>query len=276
MNNDTLTTYLEEVIAIATHAGKLTLPYYKQKTSIIIEHKQDLSPLTQADIAAHEYIIQSLQDVTPHIPVLSEESADIAFAQRQQWQRYWLVDPLDGTKEFIKGSDEFSVNIALIDQHQSILGVIYAPIFDECYYALKGEGAYKMDNKKNQRIQTHACDLHRAIRIAVSRNHCSEKIKQFAQNFSNVAYIKMGSSLKTCLVAEGKADIYLRLGPTSEWDTAAAQCIIQEAGGSIIDVQGQQLRYNCKPSLLNPWFLATGDNNINWLHYLPKVLNNDM
>ena len=269
MNDKQPSAYLEDIIAIAKQAGELTLPYHKQPTPLMIAHKQDQSPLTQADLAAHQYITQSLQQLTPDLPVLSEEDANIAFEQRRQWQRYWLVDPLDGTKEFINGSDEFSVNIALIDQHEPILGIVYAPIFDICYYALLDQGAYKINRQKKERIQTRPCDLQQTIRIAVSRSHRSEKIKQFAQHFADTEYIKMGSSLKTCLVAEGKADIYPRLGPTSEWDTAAAQCVLHEAGGLIIDVQNQQLRYNCKPSLLNPWFLAVGDETINWLDYLP-------
>jgi 3'(2'), 5'-bisphosphate nucleotidase len=186
---------------------------------------------------------------------------------RLNWSRYWLVDPLDGTKEFIKRNGEFTVNIALIDEGVPCIGVVYAPVLDALYFALRGEGAWKhLKQSQPECIHTRTLDLEK-VKIVASRSHQSDEVKLFASSFDayskNVALISMGSSLKLCLVAEGSADVYPRLGLTSEWDTAAAQCVVEAAGGKVFDCQLQPLRY-AKPDILNPWFIVAGDASVNY------------
>ena len=219
-------------------------------------------------MAAHDTIVDGLGRLTPELPVLSEESAEIPFAERRQWQRYWLVDPLDGTREFIKRNDEFTVNIALVDGHESVLGVIYTPVSGLTYYAARGHGAYRrVGNNAATRIHTRKTrDAH--ITIAGSRSHRGDSLNAFLERIGDYDIISLGSSLKSGLVAEGKADIYPRLGPTSEWDTAAAHCIVDEAGGRITRTDLTPLRYNTKESLLNPEFLAVGDPDYDWRRFL--------
>ncbi|TNF36921.1 MAG: 3'(2'),5'-bisphosphate nucleotidase [Gammaproteobacteria bacterium] len=251
------------VIDIARLAGNKILEIYNR--GFDIEHKEDKTPLTTADLAAHDIILAGLKELTPEIPVLSEESEKIPFSIRQQWQRYWLVDPLDGTREFIKRNDEFSVNIALIENHQSILGVIYAPVMAIDYYAWRQGGAYKKEKgQQPQKIHVRSIDPTQ-LTVAGSRSHGTERQQEYIAKLGDVNLIPMGSSLKSCLVAEGKADIYPRLGPTSEWDTAAAQCIVEEAGGELINIEtGLPMRYNTKDNLTNPHFLVYGDASMDW------------
>lgn len=251
------------VIDIARLAGIEILEIYNK--GFEVEQKADKTPLTTADLAAHDIIVSGLKELTPEIPVLSEESEKIPFKIRKQWQRYWLVDPLDGTREFIKRNGEFSVNIALIENHQSILGVIYAPVLAIDYYAWRNGGAFKKEKGKKP-VQIHARKLNKQhIIVAGSRSHGSERQQHYIAQLDNATVIPMGSSLKSCMVAEGKADIYPRLGPTSEWDTAAAQCIVEEAGGYMINANTKQaMRYNLKDSLTNPHFLVYGDNAEDW------------
>lgn len=235
--------------------------------------KEDNSPLTQADLAAHQVIVHALSQLTPDIPILSEESDSIGFEIRSLWQQYWLIDPLDGTREFVKRNGEFTVNIALIDNHLPVLGVVYAPVTGLLYFATQQQGAYKqIKDSKPKKIQTRALNLKQPT-IAGSRSHFNEKTQRFMHNLQKVAgvapeLISMGSSLKVCLVAEGLADVYPRLGPTSEWDTAAAHCVLLEAGGDIVDMSNQSLLYNTKDSLLNPSFFAKSDRAHNWAVYL--------
>lgn len=258
---------MDSVIDLARHAGRKIMKFYKQDVSI--EHKEDRTPLTEADLAAHNTIVAGLSELTPGIPILSEESADIPFEERSQWDCYWLVDPLDGTREFIKHNGEFTVNIALIENHRPVLGVIVVPVSGLCYYACTGQGAYKQqpDNEPVS-IKVRPYDPGHTV-IAGSRSHGSEKMDEFLTKIGECQMISMGSSLKSCLVAEGKADLYPRFGPTSEWDTAAAHCIVEQAGGELTDLQMKTLRYNTKESLLNPPFLVIGDNSYDWSVYLP-------
>lgn len=251
------------VIDIARLAGTKILEIYNK--GFDIAHKEDKTPLTTADLAANDIIVSSLQELTPEIPILSEESEKIPFEIRRQWQRYWLVDPLDGTREFIKRNDEFSVNIALVENHQSILGVIYAPVMAIDYYAWRNGGAFKK-RQGSQPKKIHVRNINQTeLIVAGSRSHGSEKQQEYIAKLENASVIPMGSSLKSCLVAEGKADIYPRLGPTSEWDTAAAQCIVEEAGGYLINAETlEPLRYNLKDNLTNPHFLVYGDNSKDW------------
>jgi 3'(2'), 5'-bisphosphate nucleotidase len=233
-----------------------------------IEQKDDNSPLTEADMAAHGVVVNGLQSLSPAFPVLSEESADIPYSARRRWEHYWLVDPLDGTREFIKRNGEFTVNIALIEQDRAILGVVYAPALKLCYFAASGMGAFKQEGEQEP-VAIHARLQHSdPVIVAGSRSHRGDSLNAFLANLGEHELLSMGSALKSCLVAEGAADIYPRLGPTSEWDTAAAQCIVEEAGGRVTTLDMKTLRYNTKESLLNPEFFVFGDNSVDWSQYL--------
>ncbi|MCG6938417.1 MAG: 3'(2'),5'-bisphosphate nucleotidase CysQ [Gammaproteobacteria bacterium] len=260
-----------ECVNIARDAGKAILSIYN--SGFNVEEKDDKSPLTEADLASHNLIIKRLKELTPDIPILSEESARLPFEERASWQTYWLVDPLDGTREFIKRNGEFTVNIALIHQHQSFIGVINVPVLDIDYYAWKNGGAYKVENSNvAKRISVKKLDhsTDSQLTVAGSRSHGSEMMQRYIEKLGNVEMISMGSSLKFCLVAEGRADLYPRLGLTSEWDTAAAQCIVEQAGGYITKTDMSPLEYNTKDSLLNPYFFVYGDNSRDWSQYLDE------
>ena len=229
-----------------------------------ISEKDDQTPLTSADIASNQIIMEGLQNVDPFFPVISEESRPAAFAERRNWQAYWLVDPLDGTKEFIKHNDEFTVNIALIYQQKPVIGVIHAPALNATYFASRGRGAFKLEgNKKAQRI--HVRNLRKGrVTIAGSRSHATSEMNRFLKELNKYDFIQMGSSIKFCRVAEGAVDLYPRLGPTYEWDSAAGQCIVEEAGGLVTDTRMRILRYNTKKSILNPNLIAFGDRDKDW------------
>lgn len=258
---------LTKVVQLAQQAGSAILSIYTQQTAPQVYVKSDASPLTEADLQAHDIIISGLKKLTPELPVLSEENV-ISFQERRQWQRYWLVDPLDGTKEFIEKNGEFTVNIALVDQHQPMLGVVYAPVLDCCYFAATGHGAYRQTAAlRPEKIHT---ELWRSgvARVVASRHHAGTQLKPFLERLGNYTVLYSGSALKCCRIAEGAADVYPRLSPTSEWDTAAAQCVLTEAGGAVLDTAGKPLCYNTKESLENPAFLAVGDKDFNWLQFL--------
>lgn len=257
---------LPEVCALAHEAGQRILEIYA--TDFSVTDKDDASPLTAADMAAHHAIVAGLARLTPGIPVLSEESADIPYTERASWQDYWLIDPLDGTREFIKRNGEFTVNIALIHAQTPVLGVVQVPVSGLCYFACAGGGAFKqLPGAAPQAIHVRPLGDGPVI-VAGSRSHRGESLDKFLERLGAHEIISMGSALKSCLVAEGKADIYPRLGLTSEWDTAAAHCVVVEAGGTVTDTQMQALRYNTKDSLLNPHFLVFGDASRDWRQYL--------
>ncbi len=262
-----------ECVNIARDAGDAILTIYDEGFNV--EEKEDKSPLTDADLASHNLILQRLTTLTPDIPILSEESAKLSFEERSSWETYWLVDPLDGTREFVKRNGEFTVNIALIHQHKSIIGVINVPVLDEDYYAWENGGCYKIKKKGDTtKISVKKLDG-KQLTVAGSRSHGSEMMQQYmvklaADNGDKIKTLSMGSSLKFCLVAEGRADLYPRLGLTSEWDTAAAHCIVIEAGGYITKTDMSPLEYNTKDSLLNPFFFVFGDNRCDWSQYLSK------
>lgn len=262
---------LPALISIAKHAAGEILEIYA--TDFRVEDKEDNSPLTAADMASHRAIMAGLSELTPDIPVLSEESATIPYLTRQNWDRYWLIDPLDGTREFVKRNGEFTVNIALVEYHQATVGIVYAPATHRCYFASKGQGAYKQDaGQAAQRIKTKSTSAD-SFTVAGSRSHGSEQQQNFIRALGNkVDVIAIGSSLKLCLVAEGKVDIYPRFGPTSEWDTAAAHAIVTEAGGIVTDTEFKALEYNRKKSMLNPHFLAIADVDFGWRGYVNQVL----
>jgi len=254
---------LPAVIALSKQAGAAILAVYG-RDDFDVSHKQDDSPLTAADLAAHQVIVAGLQQLTPGVPVLSEESAAVAWSERQQWTRYWLVDPLDGTKEFIKRNGEFTVNIALIDNGVPVLGVVYVPVLQWCYSGARGEGAWiERETTTTPIAVTPIVNGQPTLRVVASRNHRGDDLDAWLarveQQFPQLELVSMGSSLKICLVAEGKADIYPRLALTSEWDTAAAQAVLEAAGGMLVDYDGNQYRYNRKQDLLNPYFYALGD-----------------
>ena len=256
---------ITSICDIARDAGAEILDVYQ--SDFDFQTKGDGSPLTLADQKAHTLIETRLRALTPDIPVLSEESIDEVGETRLQWSRYWLVDPLDGTKEFIKRNGEFTVNIALIDEGVPCMGIVYAPVLESLYFAQHGEGAWKKSAQAEaEPIKTRRLNLDK-VEIVASRSHLSEEVKRFASSFDayseNVDLISMGSSLKLCLVAEGCADVYPRLGLTSEWDTAAAHCVVEAAGGKVIDCELQPLRYG-KRDILNPWFIVVGDPRVNY------------
>lgn len=256
---------LEPLEGIAAQAGQRIMAVYEDPETLAVTLKNDRSPLTAADLAANEVIAAGLAGLTPEIPVLSEESADVDYRERKQWTRYWLVDPLDGTKEFIKHNGEFTVNIALVENHEPVLGVVYAPAKQLMYSAVSGEGAKRRyDGAQAQPIVTGGGSGD-TIRVVGSRSHAGDSLAGFLQRIGNHQLLSIGSSLKLCLVAEGSADVYPRLGPTSEWDTAAAQCIVEQAGGQVLTLAGKRLDYNCKESLLNPQFIVFGHQSRDWL-----------
>ena len=257
---------LLHICDLARTAGGEILEIYN--SDFEVEDKADGSPLTAADRAAHESIVTGLKALTPSIPVLSEESKDIDYAERSSWQRYWLVDPLDGTREFVKRNGEFTVNIALVENGSPVLGVVYVPVTGVIYYASRGVGAFKqLADQAPQPIRVKLFSGGTA-RVVASRSHAGEAVQKFIDAVGDVEIVSMGSSLKLCLVAEGAADVYPRLGPTSEWDTAAAHCIVEEAGGQLTMTDMQPLEYNTKESLLNPHFFVFGDTSVNWSKYL--------
>lgn len=249
---------------IAVEAGKKIMKVYQRDFDVI--EKADNSPLTEADMAAHHYIVEQLSQLSDY-PILSEESVERSFEERSSWQTYWLVDPLDGTKQFVKRTDEFCVCIALIHKNEAILGAIHLPVTQESYFACRGGGAFKQESNGDKHlIQTRKLSSPRVI--AVSRSHKGDMTSQLLDKMGDHELVISGSAIKACWVAEGKADLYPRLWPTSEWDTGAAQCIVEEAGGQLTTLDLKPMRYNTKDDLLNPYFLVFGDKSVDWLQYL--------
>ncbi len=258
--------YLDAVRALSVRAGAKILEIYN--TEFSVANKDDKSPLTAADLASHRTIVEGLRQLTPDIPVLSEEGAGSAFEERSRWPRYWLIDPLDGTKEFIKRNGEFTVNIALIEDQVPVLGVVYVPVSGVTYAACRGKGALKSTPESGDRA-IHVRRLTGGpVAVVGSRSHGGDSLNAFLDKLGDHEIVSMGSSLKICLVAEGAADVYPRLGPTSEWDTAAAHCVVEQAGGQLTDLSMRRLRYNTKESMLNPHFLVFGDGGRDWSAYL--------
>ncbi len=254
---------LDPVLAIAREAGQAIMQIYSSEFAV--EYKADESPLTAADRAAHQIIRDRLGALSPRLPVWSEEASDIDFAERSGWPMFWLVDPLDGTKEFIKRNGEFTVNIALVQGHEPVLGVVLAPARDEAYVAARGAGAFldrPATGRRSIRVRRPAAS---PVRVVGSRSHRGSSLDALLAALGDHVLVPMGSSLKICLIAAGEADFYPRLGPTSEWDTAAAQAVVQEAGGRVVDLGGKPLRYNAQAGVLNPHFLVFGDPTRDWL-----------
>jgi 3'(2'), 5'-bisphosphate nucleotidase len=254
---------LNQVLAIAREAGNAIMAVYSRDFDV--EFKNDSSPLTEADQTADQVIRDGLAAVQPQLPVLTEETYDAANTDRLDWPAYWLVDPLDGTREFIKRNGEFTVNIAMIAGHEAVLGVVVAPALDVAYFGARNIGAFRQQGQQPPTtIEVHR-DAADPVRIVGSRSHAGPELAAYIDSLGNCELVPMGSSLKICLVAEGRADLYPRLGPTSEWDTAAAQAVLESAGGVMMDRAGRPLRYNSKRDILNPHFFAYGDRKRDWL-----------
>ena len=251
---------MPQVVELARRAGEAILPFWR--ADVAVTAKADASPVTAADLAAHKVIAEGLQTLAPEIPVLSEEDCDIPREERQAWQRWWLVDPLDGTKEFIAGSEEFTVNIALIEQGRVVFGVVSMPTTGRCYFGGAGLGAWRSDvNEAPRQIQVRQAPAEgECFTVVASRRHSSPEQERLLEGLSEglgkLELANIGSSLKFCLLAEGSADCYPRLAPTSQWDTAAAQGVLEGAGGEVLELSGAPFSYPARESLLNPFFLA--------------------
>jgi len=258
---------LERVAAIAREAGREILGVYAAG-AVASTAKADDSPLTAADLRAHRLIVRRLGEITPELPVLSEEAAHVPFAERSQWRRYWLVDPLDGTREFLSRNGEFTVNIALIEGHAPALGIVHVPVTDTTYRGLPGEGAWReRGSEPAERIRVAARSA-APLRVVGSRSHRGDSLDALLGRLGAHELVAIGSSLKFCRVAEGAADVYPRLGPTSEWDTAAAHAVLLAAGGGVSALDGTPLAYNTREELLNPFFVAFGPRDRDWLALL--------
>jgi len=249
---------IDELIAISKEAGEAILKVYNSDFDYQI--KEDLSPLTKADTLSNDIICERLKTLTPDIPILSEENSDIPFNIRSSWEQYWLVDPLDGTKEFIKKNGEFTTNIAFIYQNRPIFGMIYVPASNEVFWGSKEIGAYHLSgdsysNKKKIRVSKKKAGGE--LRIVSSRSHPSVDLKTLLDKIGIFKLVSVGSSLKFCLIAQGLADCYPRLGPTSEWDTAAGEIIAESAGANIVNLENKIIKYNQKEDYLNPHFLVS-------------------
>jgi 3'(2'), 5'-bisphosphate nucleotidase len=255
---------MNELVEIAREAGRRIMQFYQQPHSVT--YKSNDSPLTDADNAAHHYILEALNKLHPRDPVVSEESASQPGAEFSSWNRFWLVDPLDGTKEFIKGTGEFTVNIALIEKRRPLIGIVHAPALDLTYYADPENRAWRLRGTEKTVLQTSPINPAQ-FRVVASRDHAGPQVKLMLDRMPGAGLLSMGSSLKFCLVAAGEADLYLRDVPTMEWDTAAAHCIVQSAGGGIFTLDGTPLEYQ-KASLTNPALMTVGDLSWDWAKYL--------
>ena len=265
---------IEALVPIVDEAGREILAVYGSDFDVVA--KDDASPLTQADLASHRSIQHALRLLTPDIPVLSEEASLPDFATRCSWSRYWLVDPLDGTKEFINRNGEFTVNIALIESHRAVLGVVGVPAQSVIYTGEVEAGrAERRDSSGVHVLKVRRMDPARELIVVASRSHGGERLEAFidalTERFRTVNRTPVGSSLKFCILAEGRADFYPRLGPTSEWDIGAAHAVLEAAGGAVWTFDRAPLRYNTKESLLNPEFVAVADARFDWLSALPPV-----
>ena len=264
-----LETLIEPIVDISHRAGEAILGVYD--TDFDVEHKDDESPLTKADLASHRTIVNGLKTLTPAIPIISEESGLPAFEQRSQWKTYWLIDPLDGTKEFVNRNGEFTVNIALIDNTRPVLGVVYVPVTGMTYVGCHGHGAERRDRDGQAETISVADTCGSTIRVVGSRSHRGDSLNAFLDDIGRFELHAVGSSLKFCFVAEGSADVYPRLGPTSEWDTAAAQAVVEQAGGAVVKLDGTPLSYNTKDDILNPYFVVTGPQDRDWAEIARKA-----
>ena len=262
---------LEAVSRLAAEAGRIIMPFFKNDCAHHL--KPDLSPVTEADVASHGFLVKALGELNPGLPVISEESFGVE-APNLLVGDYWLIDPLDGTKEFLKGRPQFTVNIAMMHDHRPILGVVHAPVFGLTYRAADGKGGWRQQGQNPPAaIRTRAADTHR-LTVVASKDHSGPRVKRLLSKLPSPVVTNIGSSLKFCLIAEGQTDLYFRDLPTMEWDTAAAQCVVEAAGGVVRDLNGEPLRYG-KPGLKNPGFVVMGDPNFPWNDFVPGKENQD-
>jgi 3'(2'), 5'-bisphosphate nucleotidase len=243
----------EALLPIVAHAGAAIMQVYGAAFSV--QRKDDNSPLTSADLESQRIIIEGLQRITPDIPILSEESATAPWAQRQSWRELWIVDPLDGTREFVKRNGEFTVNVALVVEHEPLLGVVAAPALGLAFWGAAGVGAFSSPAGGEQR-RIHIVPPQQPLRVVGSRSHASKETAAYLARLGPHVVTQVGSSLKFCLLAEGKAELYPRFGATSEWDTAAGQAVLEAAGGHVTLMDGHRLRYNCRERVINGDFVA--------------------
>jgi 3'(2'), 5'-bisphosphate nucleotidase len=261
---------LPAVLDLARAAGREIMEVYAR--DFRVDEKADSSPLTDADLRSQKVILAGLARLTPGVPILAEEAeaSAVAFEERAKWQEYWLVDPLDGTREFVSRNPEFTVNIALVRAHHPVLGVVHVPAQTLDYYGSEGSGAFRQAAGQPGR-QIRVTKAANPVRVVGSKSHRGDSLDGLLARLGPHELKPVGSSLKLCLVAEGLADFYPRLGPTMEWDIAAAQAVLECAGGHVTDLDGQPLRYNTRSSLLNPHFIAYGDASRDWLRYVPRT-----
>lgn len=263
-----LKSLLPDVVTLARRAGRRILEIY-DAPDFDVEKKDDDSPLTAADLASHRTIVEGLEQLSPRFPILSEESSADDVEARRSWRTLWVVDPLDGTKEFIKRNGEFTVNIALVHDHRPVLGVVHVPALGIDYFGAEGLGAFKGEGDEHRSIHVER-PARAPIRVVGSRSHRGPLLEGYLERLGAHEIVAMGSSLKFCIVAEGGADVYPRLAPTAEWDTAAAQAVVEAAGGRVVDAQrGEPLTYNARDDVLNPYFIVYGDTDRDWLSCLP-------
>jgi len=266
MQTKELKLILPLVSEYAVEAGKRIVEIYH--TGFDILQKSDKTPVTNADIAADSFLTEVLSKLTPDIPILSEESESSVGEVRRSWETYWLVDPLDGTKHFLKGKEDFTVNIALMEDSEPVLGVIYVPVRGSLYYAYRGSGAYKQaKGGAEKEIKTRPMIASKPPLVLTSYGVPGLSMQNFLDKLDNYEMNQIGSSIKSCMVAEGGADIYPCFSTTAEWDIAAAQCIVEEAGGVVVDIDFSKLKYNKKDSLINPKLLVIGDSQYAWSSY---------
>lgn len=246
---------LPDVIKIADEASEKVLHIYQ--SDFKVNYKEDHSPITAADIASHDIIVKGLRQISRDIPILSEEGAEIPWEERKKWRRFWLIDPIDGTKDFTQRTGEFTVNIAMIEDGEPVMGVVTAPALKEAFWGIRGEGAHMRD-RTGRVHRIRVAEPKETLRVVASKNHLNEETRAFIEALGSHETVQAGSSLKFCRIAEGHADIYPRMGPTSEWDTAAAHAVLVAAGGKVQTPEGQPLVYG-KENILNPNFIAAGN-----------------
>ncbi len=254
---------IDPVVELCRQAGTVILDVYE--TDFDVQHKDDRSPLTKADLAAHRVITAGLAELTADLPMISEESGLPAFAERSRWDSYWLIDPLDGTKEFVNRNGEFTVNVALIQGDRPVLGVVHVPVTRKTYVGCEGYGAERRNPDGSAERISVSVESRTPVRVVGSRSHRGDSLNAYLEQIGDFELHPVGSSLKFCYVAEGSADVYPRFGPTSEWDTAAAQAVVEQAGGQVLVFDGKPLAYNKKDSILNAHFLVTGPQDHDWL-----------